>query len=83
MGALTGKTVLITGASRGIGFAITRTFAAENAKKIILVGRGEDALSRASQCIRQISNTEVVTSPGDVRSTIFWDDMRKNAVSYY
>lgn len=82
MGALRGKTVLITGASRGIGFAIARLFAAENAQTIFLVGRREDALNRARQSITQISNTEVVIRPGDVQSRTFWDGMRKDSVRY-
>ena len=83
MGVLTGKTVLITGASRGIGFAIAQVFTAENAQKIILVGRRADALDQARQSITQISDTEVVMRPGDVQSKTFWDQLRKDVVGYY
>lgn len=41
---LSGKTVLITGASRGIGLAIAQTFAAQGAS-LILTGRNIDALN--------------------------------------
>ncbi|KAJ6040469.1 hypothetical protein N7444_009374 [Penicillium canescens] len=42
-----GKTVLITGGVRGIGFAIARAFAVANASTIILLSRGGDKLSAA------------------------------------
>jgi NAD(P)-dependent dehydrogenase (short-subunit alcohol dehydrogenase family) len=43
IGLLTGKVVLITGASRGIGAAAARLFAAEGAA-VVLAARGTDAL---------------------------------------
>ncbi|SER05434.1 NAD(P)-dependent dehydrogenase, short-chain alcohol dehydrogenase family [Lentzea xinjiangensis] len=45
IGLLTGKVVLITGASRGIGAAAGRLFAAEGAA-VVLAARGTDALDR-------------------------------------
>ncbi|HEY3547332.1 MAG TPA: SDR family oxidoreductase [Propionicimonas sp.] len=44
-GLLTGKVVLITGASRGIGAAAARLFAQEGAA-VVLAARGTDALDR-------------------------------------
>ncbi|MFE5158726.1 SDR family NAD(P)-dependent oxidoreductase [Streptomyces sp. NPDC056697] len=44
-GLLTGKVVFITGASRGIGAAAARLFAAEGAA-VVLAARGTDALDR-------------------------------------
>ncbi|AQW49688.1 SDR family NAD(P)-dependent oxidoreductase [Streptomyces violaceusniger] len=45
IGLLTGKVVFITGASRGIGEAAARLFAAEGAA-VVLAARGTDALDR-------------------------------------
>ncbi|MEV0622455.1 SDR family oxidoreductase [Nonomuraea sp. NPDC050404] len=45
IGLLTGKVVFITGASRGIGAAAARLFAAEGAA-VVLAARGADALRR-------------------------------------
>ncbi|MFI8232652.1 SDR family NAD(P)-dependent oxidoreductase [Streptomyces sp. NPDC085900] len=51
IGLLTGKVVLITGASRGIGAAAGRLFAAEGAV-VVLAARGTDALERIVKEIR-------------------------------
>lgn len=46
MGALTGKSALITGASGGIGFAIAQTFSREGAQ-VVITGRRESTLTEA------------------------------------
>ncbi|MGI5228908.1 SDR family NAD(P)-dependent oxidoreductase [Actinoallomurus sp. CA-142502] len=51
VGLLTGKVVFITGASRGIGAAAARLFAAEGAA-VVLAARGTDALQRIVTEIR-------------------------------
>jgi NAD(P)-dependent dehydrogenase (short-subunit alcohol dehydrogenase family) len=51
IGLLTGKVVLITGASRGIGAAAARLFAAEGAA-VVLAARSTDALQRIVTEIR-------------------------------
>ena len=48
-----GKTVLITGGVRGIGFAIARAFAVANASTIILLSRGGDKLSAAEARLKR------------------------------
>lgn len=71
MGKLTGKVVVITGGSRGIGLAIGRTLGREGAK-LVLVGRDRKALRRAAAGIPGESLPVVadVTRPGDV-ATLF------------
>ncbi|GAA4983291.1 SDR family oxidoreductase [Streptomyces hyderabadensis] len=51
IGLLTGKVLFITGASRGIGAAAARLFAAEGAA-VVLAARGTDALDRVVKEIR-------------------------------
>jgi NAD(P)-dependent dehydrogenase (short-subunit alcohol dehydrogenase family) len=49
-GVLAGRTAIVTGGSRGIGFAIAERFAAEGAR-VMLAARSEDDLRRAAGAI--------------------------------
>ena len=68
MGKLEGKTVLITGASRGIGLAIAQALDREGAR-LILVGLHPGPLARATQQVpgAVMSMPVDVTKPGDVK----------------
>jgi NADP-dependent 3-hydroxy acid dehydrogenase YdfG len=68
MGKLEAKTVLITGASRGIGLAIARALDREGAH-LILVGRNRDTLARAAAQLpgTMMSMRADVTKSGDVK----------------
>ena len=70
---LLGQTALITGASRGIGFAIARALAAESCN-LILTGRDEKTLKKIS---RELSRRKIriVTYPCDVRDPYSVDDL--------
>lgn len=57
------KTVLITGATSGIGLACARKFA-ENGDKLILTGRNEHRLAE----LKKELDTEVITLAFDVRN---------------
>ncbi|GAA1490924.1 SDR family NAD(P)-dependent oxidoreductase [Brachybacterium sacelli] len=56
VGLLAGKVILITGASRGIGAAAVRLFAAEGAS-VVLAARGTEALDRIADEIRETGGT--------------------------
>lgn len=56
-GKLTGKTALITGASRGIGLAVAKGFANEGVSKLFIVSRkkmDQDEIDRISGCGSEI-----------------------------
>jgi short-subunit dehydrogenase len=61
---LNGKTVLITGASRGLGLVLAREFA-HRRSKVAIIARDHDALDRAKAELRQLSG-DVLTIPADV-----------------
>ncbi len=63
---LAGRSVIVTGASRGIGLAIAEAFAAEGAR-LTICARGEDALRAAADRLAS-GGTEVLAVPGDVTS---------------
>ena len=74
---LEGKTALITGGSRGIGFAIAESFLDAGAQ-IIICGRDQDALDKAKKqlCIKAANNNSVdycvldLTKIDETRATV-------------
>jgi short-subunit dehydrogenase len=60
------KTVIITGASAGVGAACARAFAAQRAK-LVLIARGEEALGAIADELR--AETEVLAIAMDVSDT--------------
>jgi NAD(P)-dependent dehydrogenase (short-subunit alcohol dehydrogenase family) len=75
--ALCGQVALITGATRGIGLAITRALAAESCN-LILTARNESALARVSRELVP-SKIEVLAHPCDVRDPHSVDDLFRAA----
>jgi 3-hydroxy acid dehydrogenase / malonic semialdehyde reductase len=69
---LTGKTVLVTGASSGIGAACATVFAASGCR-LILAARRLDRLDAAADRLRAESGTEVLTATLDVRDRMAVD----------
>ncbi len=64
---LSGRTALVTGASKGIGFSIARGFAHAGAN-LILCSRGEEALEKAAERLRKETGVPVETCRGDMAS---------------
>jgi hypothetical protein len=75
---LTGKRVIVTGASRGIGKAIASAFAREGVR-LGVCARTEEALSAAADSFRELGAVEVIATPLDVKDTAqvraFVDDL--------
>lgn len=64
---ISGKTALVWGASRGIGFAAARRLAAEGAQ-VILVARSAGALEASADVLKQENGANVEFHPADVTS---------------
>lgn len=62
---LQGKTVLITGGTRGIGVACARTFAAEGAS-VTITGTTSESTSRAQRTLKDEHGIDVDTFVGDL-----------------
>jgi NAD(P)-dependent dehydrogenase (short-subunit alcohol dehydrogenase family) len=62
---LAGRCALITGSSKGIGFAIARRFAAEGCN-VALVARSRDELEKAAASLRQSAPVQVKTYARDM-----------------
>lgn len=62
---LRGKRAIVTGASRGLGYAVAATLAGEGVD-IILNARNESALTKAANTIQAQSNAAVIPVAGDI-----------------
>jgi NAD(P)-dependent dehydrogenase (short-subunit alcohol dehydrogenase family) len=63
--SLTGRSAIITGASKGIGFAIGKLFAASGAD-VAIVARGQEALDAAVAEIKKTAKAKVIGVATDV-----------------
>ena len=78
-GRLQGRIAVITGASRGIGAAVARLFAAEGAK-LVLLARTVGGLEEVDDAIRDAGGQEAVLVPHDLRAL---DDLDRLGASLY
>jgi NAD(P)-dependent dehydrogenase (short-subunit alcohol dehydrogenase family) len=76
-----GKSVLITGGSRGLGLVMARIFAEEGAR-LTLIGRNLDTLQAAEAEFRT-TGAEVLTVPADVRDRELVENAVQAAVDVY
>ncbi|KAF5974687.1 short-chain alcohol dehydrogenase/reductase [Fusarium coicis] len=80
-----GHTVLVAGASTGIGFSIAESFAAASATRLIITGRRQDALQKATDKIKtKYSNVEVIQIINDFAdenaTQEFWKKLAEDGI---
>lgn len=80
-----GHTVLVAGASTGIGFSIAESFAAASATRLIIIGRRQDALDKAASKIKtRYSNVEVIPTINDFSdedaTREFWKKLAEDGI---
>jgi len=71
--SLSGRSAIVTGGSKGIGFGVATQFAASGAD-VVIVGRGREALDEAVVAIRTTTHGKVFAVQGDVGKA---DDIRR------
>ena len=81
MGRLDGKTVVVTGASSGIGLAIARSLGSEGGN-IVLNGRQRETMAAAAKEIEGAGGKALV-QPGDVTATYANIDALIEAIDYH
>lgn len=63
---LAGRTALVTGGGRGIGFAIARRLA-DSGARVAICGRDRQRLAAAAEELRRPAGAEIIAHPCDVR----------------
>lgn len=62
---LIGKTALVTGASRGLGFAAAQVLSEEGCK-VVINGRNQVSIEKAVERIQSVTHNDLAGIPGDV-----------------
>lgn len=76
------KIVLITGGSRGIGYATAQRFAEEGAK-LAICARGEEDLQKAAESLRNDYGAEVFSAVADVTKPEDIERLVKSVLDHY
>lgn len=76
------KTVIITGASRGIGLATAKRFAKEGYKIVLNALHPGSALKEAAECCSSLSGSECIQIAGDVSKPAFVKELISSAADY-
>jgi 3-oxoacyl-[acyl-carrier protein] reductase len=66
---LTGRSAIVTGSSKGLGFASARALAAEGCR-ICICARGAEALERAALELRQATGAEILPVRADLSTAV-------------
>jgi 3-oxoacyl-[acyl-carrier protein] reductase len=72
-GTLAGKTAVVTGSSKGIGYSIAEALARADANVVVNARNGSE-LQRAAERLDALGSGHVAAVPGDMRS---YDDVRR------
>ena len=72
-GTLAGKTAVVTGSSKGIGYAIAEWLAREDAT-VVVSARSEDEVREAAKTLNEVGGGRVTGVPADMRS---YDDVQR------
>ncbi|WP_405775128.1 SDR family NAD(P)-dependent oxidoreductase [Streptomyces sp. NBC_00859] len=75
---LQGRTFLVTGGSRGLGYAVARVLAADGAA-VAICGRDTQSLDRASSELQKDFNAEVITGALDILAPDELEDFTRHA----
>ncbi|KAI1326297.1 NAD(P)-binding protein [Xylariaceae sp. FL0255] len=84
-GRYTDRTVLVTGAATGIGYALACSFVRASAARVIITGRRAEVLSHAAEALKQEivpdSGTEIIPLRNDVSDATAVNEMWQSAAS--
>ncbi|KAH6951580.1 hypothetical protein DER45DRAFT_605659 [Fusarium avenaceum] len=81
----TGHTILVAGASTGIGYSIAESFAAASADRVLITGRRQDVLDGAAEKIKakypKVQVVSIINDFGDEAATHeFWNKLSRDGI---